>query len=278
MSDHTIDYGVVRAYWEQAGGESALTASCMAHEQGLPEDSVRYRLDQEALIVDKWFAPLDPGCSVLDVGAGAGLWSARFARHFARVVAVEQSKTMCDVAAATLASHRNAELRNEDALRFQTDEKFGGIFLGGMLMYLNRADVIALLHRLVALLDDGGRIILRESTVRKGLETRAGRYQVVYRTPLEYASIAAQSGLQVTETQLNTGYQAMEIGERFVDYLRLVPYIKSREVTRVGASVWAVLKATEPISLRLLPRLIARLGVPWPHLQNHFFLVERPPS
>lgn len=278
MSDQTIDYGVVREYWEQAGSESASTASYMAHEQGLPEDCVKYRLDQESAIVDGWFAELDPACSVLDIGAGAGSWSARFAQRFAKVVAVEQSKTMCDVAAATLAPHPNAELRNEDARTFQTGEKFGGVFLGGMLMYLNRADVIALLRRLDGLLDNGGRIILRESTVRKGLETRAGSYQVVYRTPAEYAAIIAQAGLQLSEVKLNTGYQAMEISERLVDYLRLLPYLKSRAVTRIGASVWAVMKATEPFSLRLLPRVVARLGVPWPHLQNHFFLVERPPN
>ncbi len=278
MSNQPVDYDVIRDYWEQAGGESAATASYMAHEQGLPEDCVRYRIEQEASIVDNWFAKLDPACSVLDVGAGAGAWAARFAQRFARVVAVEQSKAMCDVAEETLAAYSNAEVRNEDAQSFQTSEKFGGIFLGGMLMYLNRADAIALLRRLDELLDSGGRIILRESTVRKGIETRNGSYQVVYRSPAEYASIVAEAGLRLVEVKTNTGYQAMEISERFVDYLRLLPYLKSREVTKIGGPIWALMKATEPLSLRLLPSLIGRLGVPWPHLQNHFFLVERPPS
>ncbi len=274
MRNQDIDYSAVRKYWEEAGSESAATASYMAHEQGLPEDSVRYRLEQEAFIVDEWLAGIDPACSVLDFGAGAGAWSALFAQRFARVVAVEQSTTMCEVAAKTLAAYPNATLINEDVRTFQTSDKFGAIFLGGMLMYLNRKDVVDVLRRLSGLLDKDGRIVLRESTIRKGMETRTDRYQVVYRTPGEYASIIAEAGLHLIDTRINTGYRAMEISERFVDYLRLLPYVKSREVTRIGGPVWALIKATEPLSLRLLPNLLDRLGVAWPHYRNHFFLVE----
>lgn len=274
MSDSPIDYETVREYWEQAGSQGAATASYMAHEQGLPEDCVNYRFAEESRIVDGWFGKLDPDVSILDVGAGAGAWAAHFAERFGRVVAVEQSKTMCSVAEEKLSPFAHAEVLNADAQTFEVSGSFGGIFLGGMLMYLNREDAISLLRRLKDMLDGGGRIIVRESTVRRGHEARTDTYQVVYRTPSEYGAIIKAAGLKLVETRLNTGYQAMEVSERLVDYARLLPYLKNREVTSIGGPVWKAMKSTERVSLRLVPSLLARLGVPWPHLQNHFFLIE----
>ncbi len=274
MSDRAIDYDAVRDYWEQAGNQSAATASYMAHEQGLPEGCVDYRFAEESRIVDTWFGSLDTAGSILDVGAGAGAWAAHFAKRFGRVVAVEQSKTMCRVAEERLSSFPSAEVLNADAQTFEVSGSFGGIFLGGMLMYLNREDAISLLRRLKGMLDGGGRIIVRESTVRRGQETRNDSYQVVYRMPAEYGSIIEAAGLRLVETRLNTGYQAMEVSERLVDYARLLPYLKHREVTSIGGPVWSAMRRTERFSLRLVPSLLARLGVPWPHLQNHFFLIE----
>lgn len=43
------------------------------------------------------------------------------------------------------------------------------IFLGGLCMYLNDADVIVLLSSLKNRLTEGGSIILRESTIRQGV-------------------------------------------------------------------------------------------------------------
>jgi SAM-dependent methyltransferase len=276
VPDTDINYSVIRKYWDQAAAQSASAASYMAHEQGLPDDCVRYRFGREAAIVDAWLAPLRPSGSILDVGCGSGAWAARFAQRFRRVVAIEQSKSMCNAAALNLVGLPNVELQNVDAQSFETSEQFVGIFFGGLLMYLNRGDAITLLRRLKALLAPGGRVILRESTVRKGIETRTGDYQGVYRSTLEYASLIQESGLNLIDTRLNTGYEAMEVSERLVDYLRVLPFLRSREVSSLGRRVWSTVRATEPVSLRFAPKLLGWLAIPWPHLQNHFFLLESP--
>lgn len=274
MAEKKIDYASVRDYWEEAASGSAATASYMAHEQGLPDDCVRYRIEKESAVVDAWLGALDPSGSVLDVGCGSGAWAARFAERFARVVAIEQSKNMCDAAGQNLAGFKNVELQNVDAQSFETDERFIAIFLGGLLMYLNRSDAIDLLKRFERMLAPGGRIILRESTVRKGIETKTGAYPVHYRSLEECGSLIRESGLNLVETRLNKGYEAMEVSERVVDYLRVLPFLKSREVTSIGGPVWSAMRATAPVSLELVPSLLGKLGVPWPHLQNHFFLLK----
>ena len=49
-----IDYAVVRRYFQAAGSNTAATASYMAHEQNLPQNSVRYRLRKEIETIADW--------------------------------------------------------------------------------------------------------------------------------------------------------------------------------------------------------------------------------
>ena len=57
------------------------------------------RPDSSRRLVTSW---LKPGCTVLDIGAGSGSWTALFARSGARVTAVEPSPSMREVLASTL--------------------------------------------------------------------------------------------------------------------------------------------------------------------------------
>ncbi len=74
MAEANIDYAVVRRYWDEAAVQ-AFSASYMAHEQGLPDDCVRYRFEKEKVVVDAWFASAREHESVLDLGCGSGTWS-----------------------------------------------------------------------------------------------------------------------------------------------------------------------------------------------------------
>lgn len=72
----------------------------------------------------------------------------------------------------------------EDALTVPLQGEFDGVLLGGLLMYLDRAEAGVPLARLGQLAPDA-RLIVRESGVRSGVrsgvEVETGEYQVVWR-------------------------------------------------------------------------------------------------
>ena len=102
-SDQRIDYTVVRRYFQAAASDTAATASYMAHEQNLPENSVRYRLRKEIETIDDWLEMVPQAGRVLDVGCGAGTWTKIFADRYDSVVGIEQSPSMVVAAQMLLA-------------------------------------------------------------------------------------------------------------------------------------------------------------------------------
>lgn len=273
--EHRLDYQAVRAYWEDAAHE-AESASYMAHEQGLPPGCVEHRFALERAVVERWFVDLGATASVLDVGCGAGAWTQLFARRYGRVVGVDASAGMLAAARCRLAGHDNVELVSGDALTVALDGEFQGILLGGLLMYLDRADAVALLARLGRLAPEG-RIILRESGVRTGVEVRTGTYPVAYRSPQEYEAIAAEAGLRVVAVERNRGYAHMEIAVALVNLARRWPPLARRDPAVIGAPLWRLLRATAPVTLELLPQALEAVGLDWPHLTNHFLLLQTSP-
>ena len=274
-ADDNLDYDAVRAYWDGAADE-ADSASYMAHDQGLPRDCIEHRFALEQAVIDRWFAALGPTAAVLDIGCGAGAWTALFARQYRRVVGVDASAGMLAAARRRLAGQGNVELVHGDALTVPLEGGFDGVLLGGLLMYLDRADAEVLLRRLGQLAPNG-RIILRESGVRSGVEVRTGEYQVVYRSVREYQAIAHDAGLRVVSVERNKGYAHMEIAITLTEMVRRLPPLARREASAVGGPLWRVLRATAPISLDLLPRTLETVGVKWPQLINNFLLLERDP-
>ncbi len=140
-------------------------------------------------------------------------------------------------------------------------------------MYLDRADAVALLVRLGELAPRG-RIILRESGVRAGTEVQTGAYQVVYRSVQEYEAMAVEADLRVVTVERNRGYAQMEIAVALVNLARRLPLVAQRDASVVGGPLWRLLRATAPITLEALPRAIEAVGLDWPHLTNHFLLLE----
>ena len=267
-----LDYDAVRRYWDNAAG-SAAAASYMAHEQGLPERSVRHRFARERAVVDPWLSGLTGASTMLDVGCGSGAWTMLFAQRCQHVVGIDVSPNMLAAARAELVDVGNVELIVGNALEVPLEGHFDAAFVGGVLMYLNREDAVRLLTRLRGLVP-AGVIVLRESTLRSGIETKSGEYNVVYRSPDEYAAIAAEAGLKVVRVERNRGYADMEIAVELVNLVRRIPYAARRDPQFVGHPLWRALQLSAFISLNLLPRAIEAVGIDWPHLTNHFMLLE----
>lgn len=274
--DQGIDYSVVRRYFQTAGGDAAATASYMAHEQNLPQDSVRYRLRKELATIADWLDAVPLQARVLDLGCGAGAWTKIFALRYGPVVGFEQSSSMAEAARTLLAPFPRTTVIEGDVRQDLPDGPFDLIFLGGLCMYLDDTDVVAMLGSLRERLAPGASIILRESTVMEGKLTPAGSYQAVYRSRGLYQELFQRAGFPTQDVRRNYAYTNMEFAVELVEarrrHLRLLP----TDSELLGALTWYSLRATAPISFWLLPRLLSKLRVQWPRLQNHFFRLSAP--
>jgi hypothetical protein len=100
---------------------------------------------------------------------------------------------------------------------------------------------------------------------------------VVYRSRQEYEALAAEAGLRVVAVERNQGYARMEVAVALVNLLRRLPPLARRDPATVGGPLWRLLQATAPVTLELLPRAVEAVGLDWPHLTNHFLLLEATP-
>ncbi|MQG77006.1 MAG: class I SAM-dependent methyltransferase, partial [SAR202 cluster bacterium] len=138
-----IDDATVQRYWEGRGNDAAAM-SMMAHEHNLPPRSAAYRLKVENETMRDWLDGVPPSGTVLDVGCGAGSWVEKLAQRYASVVGVERSGQMVEAAKERVAHLSNAQILKGDVRTDLPEGPFDLIFLGGMCMYLNDADVVAL--------------------------------------------------------------------------------------------------------------------------------------
>ena len=266
-----IDDAIVRRYFNGAGGGTAATVSMMAHEHNLPAGAALYRLRNEIRTINDWLDEVCNSGRVLDVGCGAGAWDEIFAKRYQAVIGIEQSPLMVKAARERVACLPNVEIFEGDGRNDLPEGSFDMIFLGGLCMYLNDADVVALLNSLRSRLAEGGSIILRESTVRHGVSWAKGNYQAVYRSVSLYKQLFEDAGPFSMEVRRNYGYTSMVTAEELVDLRRRwLPFLP-RESTMLGTLTWWVLRGTTPLSFWALPRVLSRLNISWPRLQNHFF-------
>ena len=89
--------------------------------------------------------------------------------------------------------------------------------------------------------------------------------------------MAADAALRVIAIERNRGYAHMEIAIELANMARRLPPLARRDAATVGGPLWRFLRATAPVTLELVPRAIEALGLDWPRLTNHFFLLEPGP-
>jgi SAM-dependent methyltransferase len=260
-TEQQIDDSTVKRYFNGAGGGTAATVSMMAHEHNLRASAARYRLRKEIRTISDWLDEVCASGRVLDVGCGAGAWDEIFAKRYDSVIGIEQSPLMVEAARERVACMPNVEIFEGDSRNDLPEGSFDMIFLGGLCMYLNDIDVVALLNSLKSRLVEGGSIILRESTVRQGVSLAKGEYQAVYRSVSLYHQLFEDAGPFRVEVRRNYGYTSMVTAEGLVDLRRKwLPFLP-RESTLLGSLTWWALRGTTPLSFWALPRVLSRLNV-----------------
>ena len=269
-----IDDAVVEHYFDGAGGTTAASMSMMAHEHNLPLNAMAQRLAKEQKTIEGWLDAVDHSGKILDVGCGAGAWVEIFANRYDGVIGIERSELMVEAAKSRIAHLSNAEIITGDGRTDLPDGPFDMIFVGGLFMYLGDLDAMELLDSLKKRLETGGSIVLRESTVRTGVLLAKGEYQAIYRSVDSYHQLFQEAEIDCHEVLPNPGYRDIVMAEELVSLRRKWLPFMPKDSAFLGNLTWWMLRGTAPISLWALPKALSGLNVPWPRLQNHFFLLR----
>ena len=271
-SSPQLDYSKVRAYWRQA--TPSILGPYMMDGFGFPASAGDFRFRREQEAVARIVESLPSSCSVLDLGSGVGFWTEYFARRFATVVSVEASPVLYSALDDLCSRYPNVTTCNRDVLSFEPQEKFGLVFLGGLLMYLNEHDVRVLLERLAPSLEPGALVLCRESTVRRGTRMLRGEYQVVYRSVETYRRMFADAGFDVVNVEANTAYLCPQMGCELVKKWKSLIPERCWCLSVIGFLAYWGFRIGYPWNTRVIPWLSARIGREFPFLTNHFFVLR----
>ena len=263
-----LNYERVNKYWHAA--RPSILGPYMMDGFGFPAAAGRFRFRAELRITQRLIAGLNSNGTVLDLGSGIGYWAEYFAKRFAKVVAVEASTPLFDALQQRCAPYPHVENVQGDVLSFEPQDRYQLVFLGGLLMYLNEADAIALLRKLVGSLEPGGMIVCRETTVKQGVVTREGEYQAVYRSVPTYTRIFNECGLSVVEMKRNTPYVLLQMGCEFVKKWKTLVPRQLQMIPIVGRLVYWALRVGYPW---IVP-IPGACGLAYPELTNHFFVLQ----
>ncbi len=263
-----IDYATVNRYWEAA--TPSILGPYMMDGFGFPASAGDFRFRAETRIVRRLASGVKRDGAVLDLGSGIGVWAKDFARHFSLVTAVEGSRTLFQSLRRRCAPYPNLRPIHGDVMTFEPDGGYDLVFLGGLLMYLNEADVIALLRKLAPCIEPGGMILCRESTVRGDIVALRGDYQVVYRSVSDYRRIFGQCGLSIRHVERNEPYVLIEMGSDLVEKWQKTVPERFQALRAVGHLTYFGLRLGNP----WITRIPQALGIAFPILENHFFVLR----
>lgn len=241
---------------------------------GFPKSAGDFRFREETRIVQRLLGDMKHTGTVLDLGSGVGYWAEAFAHRFSQVVAVEGSSALYPALVERCAPYTHIQTVKGDVLSFEPAGIYDLVFLGGLLMYLDENSVIALLQKLVPHLGKEGIILCRESTVRGKTITRRGDYSVVYRTVEEYRRIFHQCGLSLNYVERNDPYIVMQMGCELVKIWKRVIPKPFWALKIVGRMTYGFIRLVAP----LIQRAVKVAGIPFPRLENHFFVLGTGPK
>ena len=271
-SSPQLDYSKVQAYWRRA--TPSILGPYMMDGFGFPACAGRFRFRREQEAVARTIKSLPSSCSVLDLGSGVGFWTEYFAHRFANVTSVEASPVLYSALKDRCSRYPNVTICNGDVLSFEPQEKFGLVFLGGLLMYLNEHDVRVLLERLAPSLESGALVLCRESTIRRGTKMLREEYQVVYRSVETYRRIFADAGFDVLSTEANAAYICPQMGCELVKKWKSLVSEKYWCLPISGNLAYWGFRIGYPWNTKVIPWLSARIGREFPFLTNHFFVLR----
>lgn len=225
----------------------------------------------------------------LDLGCGNGIWLQALSREFEHVEGWDYAPEMLRASRRRLkaAGVNSATLRCGQITARAGKAVFDYIFVGGVLMYTPDKALGPLLESLVRLLKPGGRIVLRETTVRGETWMRQGKplrkgllagpespdldYVAIYRSRAELQRRLQEAGFTILTSATNVHYKLSDLCENWLHRLNFIscgslgrsPILAGRAAALIYALRYALLYPEYWI------RQILGL-MPWP-LENRWF-------
>lgn len=200
-----IDQESIKSFWQARGRIQDMAPESLSNFEE-DEGRLRNKIELETKAVMP-LMELCPDCDVLDMGAGTGQWTLRFAPLARHVCAVDYEKNFLDLAVRRGAAMGldNVEYIQSPVEEFIPPGKFHRVFFSGVLMYLNDKSVNKTLAHIRPCLHDSARVVLREPASILGRRHEIDKkysqalkcdYSAIYRTPAEFKSIMAKAGLR----------------------------------------------------------------------------------
>ncbi len=200
-----IDSKKVKQFWDgRASSYKKVAFESVANLEQDPENLKR-KIDDESAKVFSWLPDLT-GLSILDLGAGVGQWSFRFAQRGAcRVLAVEYAEGLVEI------GRQEAQRRGTDTVEFVaspaeqfcTSERFDLVFISGLFVYLTDEQASMLLKNVGGFVAKGGHLMLRDGTGISGpyeindrhSEHLGEKYSATYRTRDQLVAMMESCGV-----------------------------------------------------------------------------------
>lgn len=199
-----IDPSKIKTFWERRGEKlGAVPFESIANLEEKPDLlALKTQLEQDCILP---LMPLHREATILDLGAGVGQWTFRFAPHVKKVVAVEYADSLATIGRleADKREARNVEFVVSPAEKYRATEPFDCVFISGLFVYLTDAQCAELMASVRSLVQPRGALVLRDGTsilpqrhqiVDRFSEILKAHYSAIYRTADEYRAIFAAAG------------------------------------------------------------------------------------
>lgn len=206
-----IDTQKVQAFWEGRAEAYRKVAIESVANLEQDEENLRRKINDETQKVFEWLPSINR-LDILDLGAGVGQWSFRFAERGAKsVLAVEYAQGLAEI------GRKEAQSRGFDQVKFQIQAAeafeattpFDLVFISGLCVYLNDDQLVTLLNNVQGFLRPGALLMLRDGM---GVEGRheindqysdhlKEQYSATYRTREDYIQQFVSAGLELVRDE-----------------------------------------------------------------------------
>lgn len=274
MADQNqLNYQKVKDFWDKTTECSAYTDDIQTGMLSANRHAAYYRKHQEEAHFEKLMS-LDKNMNTLEVGCGTGRWAFYLADKVKKVVAIDLSDKMIEIAKKKQrnSSVKNVEFHCISVMDFDTDEKFDLIYFSGVLQYIKDKDIEMILAKLPEWMNSDCLVLSRDTLSLQSRFSSVEEYSVIYRTKDEYKQMFKKYGL-------NLVYQGKSYNNS-ISAQTLTYYINKYVPMCSLGTLLALTRIANPFDNFLKFIYERKNGVRWDHMAltdkiSHDFLVYR---